>query len=185
MARERIICLLGQGFEDSELRIPYDRLRAAGYEVDIVGSRAGEELRGKKGKETVRADKGIDDVKPDQYGALLIPGGQSPDHLRADDRFVSFVRDFDALELPVAAVCHGPQLLMSAGLVEGRMMTAWKTVQSDLEQMGAEVLDQPVVVDGNWITSRQPSDLEAFSDALIRALGGPEAAAHEGAPAGP
>jgi protease I len=184
MVKERIICLLGQGFEDSEFRIPYDRLRAAGYAVDVVGTRAGEVLKGYKGKETVTTDKGIDDVKPDQYGALLIPGGQSPDHLRADDRFVSFVRDFDDLELPVAAVCHGPQLLMSAGLVNGRTMTAWKTIQGDLEQMGADVRDQPVVVDGNWITSRQPGDLEAFSDALIRALGGPEAAAREDAPAG-
>lgn len=174
MARERIICLLGQGFEDSEFRVPYDRLRAAGYAVDIVGTEAGEELKGKKGEESVKADRGIDEVTPDQYGAMLIPGGHSPDHLRGDDRFVSFVRDFDALKLPLAAVCHGPQLLMSAGLVAGRTLTAWKTVQGDLEQMGATVKDAPVVVDGNWITSRQPRDLEAFSDALIAALGGAE-----------
>jgi protease I len=174
MGRERIICLLGQGFEDSEFRVPYDRLKAAGYQVEIVGPQAGEELKGYRGKESVKADKGIDDVRPDQYGALLIPGGQSPDHLRADDRFVSFVRDFDTLGLPLAAVCHGPQLLMAAGLVQGRTLTAWKTVQGDLEQMGAVVLDQPVVIDGNWITSRKPQDLDDFSDALIRALGGRE-----------
>jgi protease I len=177
MGRERIICLLGQGFEDSEFRVPYDRVKAAGYQVDIVGTQLGEVLKGYKGKESVAADKGIDEVRPDQYGALLIPGGQSPDHLRADDRFVSFVRDFDALGLPVAAVCHGPQLLMAAGLVQGRTLTAWKTVQGDLEQMGAIVLDQPVVIDGNWITSRKPQDLEDFSDALIGALGGRDAAA--------
>ena len=112
----------------------------------------------------------IDEVKPQDYQALLIPGGQSPDHLRADPRVVQFVKAFDALKRPIAAVCHGPQLLLSARLVKGRTLTAWKTVQDDLEQAGAKVLDQPVVIDQNWITSRKPEDLEKFSEALIQAL---------------
>lgn len=170
MPELRVVCLLGQGFEDSEFRVPYDRLRAAGVRVDIVGARAGEELKGYRGKETVRSERAIDDVRPEDYTALFIPGGQSPDHLRADDRFVAFVKAFDATGRTVAAVCHGPQLLISAELVRGRTLTAWKTIQGDLRQMGATVLDEPVVTDGNWITSRQPSDLEAFSDALIGAL---------------
>ena len=171
MAETTVVCLLGQGFEDSEFRVPYDRLRAAGVKVDVVGAKAGEELKGYRGKETVRADRGIDEVRPDQYGALLIPGGYSPDHLRADDRFVAFVKAFEATGHPIAAVCHGPQLLISAELVRGRTLTAWKTIQGDLRQVGAKVQDEPVVIDRNWITSRQPSDLEMFSEALLRALG--------------
>ena len=156
--------------EDSEFRIPYDRLRKEGFQIDIIGTKAGQELKGYKGKETVKADKGIDEVKPEDYLGLLIPGGQSPDHLRVDQRFVDFVKRFDALKLPLAAVCHGPQLLLSARLVRGRTLTAWPTVQGDLEQAGANVKDQPVVIDQNWITSRKPDDLEAFSDAFVQAL---------------
>jgi protease I len=171
MAELSVVCLLGQGFEDAEFRVPYDRLRAAGVRVDVVGAKAGEELKGYRGKEKVRADRGIGDVRVDEYAALLIPGGYSPDHLRADERFVAFVKAFDATGRPLAAVCHGPQLLISAELVRGRTMTAWKTIQGDLRQLGANVEDVPVVIDRNWITSRQPTDLEPFSEALLRALG--------------
>jgi protease I len=170
MAQGRIALLLGSGFEDSEFRIPYDRLRKEGFQVDIIGPKAGMELKGYKGKETVKADKGIDQVRPEDYQGLLIPGGQSPDHLRVDQRFVDFVKRFDSTKQPLAAVCHGPQLLLSARLVRGRTLTAWSTVQGDLEQAGANVKDQQVVVDQNWITSRKPDDLEAFSDAFIQAL---------------
>src|SRR5207248_1881181 len=101
----------------------------------------------------------------------LIPGGYSPDKLRADDRFVEFVKEFDATGRPLAAVCHGPQLLLTAELQRGRTLTAWKTVQGDLRQAGAAVEDREVVVDDNWITSRKPDDLEAFSAKLIEELG--------------
>ncbi|HSS39074.1 MAG TPA: type 1 glutamine amidotransferase domain-containing protein [Polyangia bacterium] len=167
----KIACLLGPGFEDSEFRIPFDRLRQAGYQVDIIGAKAGEKLKGDKGKETATTDLGIDDADVDNYVGLLIPGGYSPDKLRADDRFVQFVRDFDATKRPLAAVCHGPQLLLTAELVQGRTLTAWKTIQGDLRQAGAHVQDQEVVVDDNWITSRKPDDLEAFSAKLIEELG--------------
>jgi protease I len=170
MSDNRVAVLLGQGFEDSEFRVPYDRLKAAGAQVDVIGPQAGEELRGYKGKELVRADRGIAEASVEDYDALVIPGGQSPDHLRADERFVRFVEDFDRTGRPLAAVCHGPQLLIAAGLVRGRTLTAWKTVQDDLRKIGAEVRDEPVVEDGNWITSRKPEDLDAFSDALVRAL---------------
>jgi protease I len=171
----KIACLLGQGFEDSEFRIPYDRLKKEGYQVDVIGAKAGEEVKGYKGKEKIRVEKSIDQVKADDYDALLIPGGQSPDHLRADKRFVDFVRAFEESGKLIAAVCHGPQLLMAAHLVKGRTLTAWATIQDDLEQMGAIVKDEPVVRDRNWITSRKPDDLGAFSDALIDALEGPGA----------
>jgi protease I len=170
MARGKVACLLGAGFEDSEFRIPYDRARKEGYEVEIIGPKAGMELKGYKGKEVVKADKGIDQVRPEDYLGFLIPGGHSPDHLRADQRFVEFVKRFDALKRPLAAVCHGPQLLLSARLVRGRTLTAWTTVQTDLELAGANVKDEQVVIDQNWITSRKPDDLEAFSDAFVQAL---------------
>ncbi len=163
----KIACLLGQGFEDSEFRVPYDRLRSEGYQVDIIGVKAGEELKGYKGKEKVTAEKAIDQVKPDDYDALLIPGGQSPDHLRVDRRMVEFVKAFDRDGKLIAAVCHGPQLLIAAHLVKGRSLTAWQTIQDDLQQVGATVKDEPVVIDRNWITSRKPDDLQQFSDAIV------------------
>ncbi len=174
-ASRKVACLLGQGFEESEFRVPYERLRAAGVDVDVIGTRAGEALAGKAGKEEGTATKGIDDARPEAYDALFTPGGYSPDHLRADARFVAFTKSYDACGRPIAAVCHGPQLLITAGLARGRTLTAWKTVQEDLRQAGARVLDEPVVEDRNWITSRQPSDLDAFSGAFVRALGvGPD-----------
>ena len=166
----KIACVLGVHFEDSEFRIPYDRLREAGYQVDVIGVKAGEELKGYKGKEKVKADKSIDQVKAEDYDALLIPGGQSPDHLRADRRMVEFVKKFDQAGKPIAAVCHGPQLLIAAHLVKGRTLTAWQTIQDDLRQIGATVKDEPVVRDRNWITSRKPDDLQQFSDAIVEEL---------------
>jgi len=168
----KIACLLGQGFEDSEFRIPYDRLKKEGYEVDVIGVKAGEELKGYKGKEKVKAEKSIDEAKPDDYDALLIPGGQSPDHLRVNAKMVEFVKAFDRSGKLLAAVCHGPQLLIAAHLVKGRTLTAWQTIQDDLKQIGANVKDEPVVIDRNWITSRKPDDLGAFSDAILEHLEG-------------
>jgi protease I len=166
----KIACVLGQGFEDSEFRVPYDRLKKEGYQVDVIGLKAGEELKGYKGKEKVKAEKSIDQVKADDYDALLIPGGQSPDHLRIDRRMVELVRRFEEEGKPIAAVCHGPQLLIAAHLVKGRTLTAWQTIQDDLRQIGANVKDEPVVKDRNWITSRKPDDLQQFSDALVEEL---------------
>jgi protease I len=174
--REKIACLLGEGFEDSEFRIPYDRLRDAGYDVEIIGMKAGEELAGYKKRESAKTDISIDQADPQSYAGLLIPGGQSPDHLRVDPRFVEFVRAFDATGRPLAAVCHGPQLLLSAELQRGRTLTAWPTIQGDLRQAGALVRDEPVVVDRNWITSRKPDDLGAFSSKFVEALAGEERA---------
>lgn len=168
--RARVACILSDDFEDSEFRVPYDRMRSEGFQVDVIGAKADQEIKGKKGKEKVKADKGIADVKPEDYQALFIPGGYSPDHLRIDHRFVDFVKAFDQQHKTVAAVCHGPQLLMTAGIVRGRTLTAWPTVQEDLRMVGAKVKDEPVVVDDNWITSRKPDDLGPFSDAILQRL---------------
>ena len=168
MARiSRIACILGDGFEDSEFRIPYDKLEGAGLCIDIIGAKKGEDVSGKKGREKVRVEYGIDEVHAENYAMLFIPGGHSPDQLRADERFVSFVKDFVKAEKPIAAICHGPQLLITADAVKGRTMTAWKTVQKDLQVAGAFVKDEPVVIDDNLITSREPGDLDAFSNAML------------------
>ena len=167
----KIACLLADGFEDSEFQIPCDWLSAAGYTVEIIGARAGDALKGYKGRETVVVDLSIDEADVDNYEGMLIPGGHSPDILRADDRFVEFVRAFDATGRPLAAVCHGPQILLTAELQAGRTLTAWPTVQGDLRQAGAHVVDREVVVDDNWITSRKPANLEAFTAKFVEELG--------------
>lgn len=167
---KKIAFILGPMFEDSEFRVPYDRIREAGYAIEVIGAKAGEVLKGDKGKEHVTTDRSIDDVQAGDYLALVIPGGGSPDKLRGDQRFVQFVKDFDAQQRPLAAICHGPQLLEAAHLVQGRTLTAWKTIQDDLSQMGAVVKDQAVVKDRNWITSRKPDDEQQFSDAILKAL---------------
>jgi protease I len=183
MARQiKVACIVGADFEDSEFRVPYDRLRKEGFEVVIIGAQKGKELAGKKGKERIRAEAGIDEVDPSQFDMLFIPGGYSPDHLRADPRFVEFVKAFDHAGKPIAAICHGPQLLMTARLVKGRTLTAWQTVQDDLELAGANVRDEPVVIDRNWITSRKPDDLPRFSEAIAEYLLGRRGAEAGGAP---
>jgi protease I len=166
----RIACLLDSGFEDSEFKQPYDAFKQAGHQVTVIGLEAGKELKGKKGQETTKAEVGIDQVRPDQFDALFIPGGYSPDHLRANPKVVSFTRAFFDPQKPVFAICHGPQLLMTAGVVKGRTLTAWQTIQDDLKQVGANVVDQEVVVDKNLVTSRKPGDIPAFVRESLKVL---------------
>ncbi|OLB87753.1 MAG: type 1 glutamine amidotransferase [Chloroflexi bacterium] len=158
----RIACVLGPKFEDSEFKQPYDAFRRAGHEVTVVGLEAGAQIEGDKGTVKATVEKSFQDVKPEAFDALLIPGGGSPDKLRAHDEAVRFVRAFMTAAKPVLAICHGPQLLLTADEFKNHKMTAWKTVQGDLEKAGANVVDQEVVVDRNLVTSRQPSDIPAF-----------------------
>jgi protease I len=167
----KIACVLGPKFEDSEFKDPYDAFREAGHEVTVVGLEAGSQLEGDKGKVKATVDKAFKDVKPDSFDALFIPGGTSPDKLRAHDEAVRFVKDFMRSAKPVFAICHGPQLLLTADEYKGHRMTAWKTVQGDLKKAGAHVVDQEVVVDRNLVTSRQPSDIPAFIRESMKILG--------------
>jgi protease I len=170
----RIACVLAEGFEDSEFKKPYDAFRDAGHEVVIIGADKGKTLAGKAGKERAKVDLAIADAAPESFDALLIPGGHSPDQLRADDRFVQFVKAFE--HKPIFAICHGPQLLLTAEMVRGREMTAWKTIQGDLRCAGAHVMDEAVIVDDNLVTSRQPDDIPAFvRESLALLEGGQEA----------
>ncbi len=166
----RIACVLGPTFEDSEFKEPYDALRQGGHEVVIVGLEAGAALEGSKGKVRATVERSFKDVKPVQFDALLIPGGSSPDKLRAHDEAVAFVKAFMRSGKPVFAICHGPQLLLTAGEYKTHRMTAWKTVQGDLEKAGADVVDEEVVVDRNLVTSRQPSDIPAFIRESLKVL---------------
>jgi deglycase len=158
----KIACLLDSDFEDSEFQKPYDAYRQAGHQVTIIGLAAGSEVKGKKGKVSTRVEKSIVEVSPSEFDALFIPGGYSPDHLRANQKVVEFTKAFADAGKPIFAICHGPQLLMTAGVVKGRTMTAWTTIQQDLKQVGAKVVDQEVVVDKNLVTSRKPDDIPAF-----------------------
>jgi protease I len=158
----RIACLLDNGFEDAEFEKPYHAFRRAGHEVVIIGFEAGRELRGKRGEVSTTVDRAIQANGTGDFDALFLPGGYSPDHLRADERMVAFTKAFFNPDRPVFAICHGPQLLMTARVVRDRRMTAWKTIQDDLHQVGADVVDEEVVVDGRLVTSRQPSDVDAF-----------------------
>jgi protease I len=166
----RIACIVAEGFEDSELRVPYDAFENAGHVVTIIGIEKKQKLEGKNGKEKVKTDAAVEDVRPDMFDALFIPGGHSPDQLRADPRMVAFVKAFAGK--PIFAICHGPQILITAELVRGRRMTAWQTVQVDLRNAGAEVVDEEVVVDGNLVTSRKPDDLPAFVRASLEQVQG-------------
>ncbi|HEX3475518.1 MAG TPA: type 1 glutamine amidotransferase domain-containing protein [Kofleriaceae bacterium] len=172
----KIAFLVDQMFEDSEFRVPYDRLRGAGHQIDILGVKAGDTVKGYRQKEQIQIEKSVAQAKVEDYDALVIPGGYSPDHLRIDRGAVAFTRAMGLANKPVAAVCHAPSLLIEADLVYGRQITSWPSVKTDLINAGARWVDREVVPDANIITSRRPDDLPAFSDAILRMLA-------EGAPA--
>lgn len=165
-----ILFVLGEDFEDSEFRKPYDGLKAKGHSIDVVGAKAGVTVNGKKGKEEVRIEKAAGEVDPGRYDALVIPGGYSPDHLRTSEAVVELTRRMLRDGKLVAAVCHGPQLLIEADGVKGRVMTSWPSVRKDLENAGATWVDEEVHVDGTLITSRKPDDLPAFTAAIAKQL---------------
>lgn len=164
-----VACLATKGFEDSELSLPRKALLQAGHEVVIVAPHK-DPISGYHGRLTFDPDKSIDEVNAEEFDALFIPGGYSPDQLRADERFVAFVRSFGASDRPIFAICHGPQLLFTAGVLDGRSCTAWKTIQYDLRRAGIDVYDKPVIIHDNLITSRQPSDIPEFTEAILSLL---------------
>jgi len=178
----RIAFIADDLFEDSELRIPWDQLREAGHETVLVGLEKGKQIKGKKGKETFTTDASAKEVRADQFDALVIPGGFSPDRLRTDMDMVRLVRTMYTAGKPVAAVCHGPWMLIEADAVDGKTVTSWPSLKTDLINGGARWVDREVVEDDNIITSRKPDDLEAFSKAILRQL--EEATGRAGAGAG-
>ena len=162
----RVLIVSGDGFEDTELLVPWYRLREAKIDVHIASSRAGI-FSGKHGYEA-EAELGLGDVQAQSYDLLLLPGGKAPAKLREDQRLLELARSFFAADKPVAAICHGPQILVSAGLLKGRTATCYKTVAPELKEAGADYQDRELVVDGNLITARQPDDLPAFTREIMR-----------------
>ena len=166
-----IAVLVTDGFEDSEYLSPVDVLRAEGYAIFNIEEEKDKVVKGKKDQTMVTIDLGIDDAQVDDYAALLIPGGHSPDSLRGDARFVQFVKDFDATGRPIFTICHGPHLLISAGVVKGKKMTSVPNIAIDLKNAGARYEDSEVVVDGDrLVTSRTPKDLPQFNAAMVKVL---------------
>ncbi len=166
----RIAFIVDDMFEDSELRVPYDRLREAGHEVILVGLQQGKRIEGKQKKEKLTIERAAKDVRADDFDALVVPGGYSPDHLRMSLDMVRLTRDMFVAGKPVAAVCHGPWMLVEADAIDGRTVTSWPSLKTDLINAGARWVDREVVEDGNLITSRNPGDLSAFSAAILRQL---------------
>lgn len=165
----RVAMILAENFEDSEATSPIEALDAQGVDVTVIGMSTGT-LTGKKGAK-VDAVATIADSTVGDFELLIIPGGGSPENLRIDETAVNFTRDFVASGKPVASICHGPQLLISADVLSGRTVTAVNKIRDDITNAGATYVDEEVHVDGNLISSRIPDDLPAFNDALVKALG--------------
>ncbi len=167
---KRVAILVEDEFEDRELTGPLEALQAAGATVTIVGPTKGASFRGKRGDATVTSDLAAGEARIQNFDAVVIPGGYAPDRMRLRHAMVDFARDAMEAQKPVAAICHGPQLLISANSLRGRTLTCWPSIAVDVKNAGGLYVDKPVVEDGNLITSRKPDDVSVFSAAIIRAL---------------
>jgi len=165
----KALIISADNFEDSELLVPYYRMKEAGVEVTVASMIHGA-ITGKHGYE-VAVDKTLAEVNPDDYAILVLPGGKAPAAVRKESKALEIARSFFADSKPVAAICHGPQILISAGLLKGRRATCYISVADELKEAGALYEDREVVVDGNLVTSRQPPDLPAFMRETMKQLG--------------
>jgi protease I len=167
---KKIAVIVTHLFEDSEYLKPVEAFEKAGHQVIPVGIRGGETVWGKTDHSPVHIALGISDAHVSDFDALLIPGGYSPDKLRVYDEVVAFVREFVTSGKPVFMICHGPQLLITAQVLEGRRVTGYTSIIQDIKNAGATFVDAEVVEDGNLISSRTPADLPAFIRAALQAL---------------
>jgi protease I len=167
---KHIAFLFTEGVEQVELEKPLEAVRDAGAQVDLISQESGavQMFQHHDKGDTIDADKAVADVSASDYDGLVLPGGViNPDQLRTDENAVAFVRDFFAAHKPVGAICHGPWLLVEAGVVKGRTVTSWPSVQTDLRNAGANWVDEEVVVDEGLVTSRNPDDLPAFCAKIV------------------
>src|SRR5260221_8243012 len=170
LSGKRVAMLVEQEFEDRELTGPLEALRAAGATVTIVGPTAGAPFTGKRGDAVVTSDLAAGAARMKDSDALVIPGGHAPDKMRMRHAMVDLARDAMEANKPVAAICHGPSLLISSNSLKGRTLTCWPSIAVDVKNAGGRYVDKPVVEDGNLITSRKPDDVPVFGEAIIRAL---------------
>jgi protease I len=170
LSGRRVAMLVEDEFEDLELTGPLAALRDAGASVTVIGPTAGAPFKGKRGQAVVTSDMAAGSARMTDFDALVIPGGHAPDRMRMRHAMVDLARDAMDAGKPVAAICHGPQLLISANALRGRTLTCWPSIAIDVKNAGGLYVDKPVVEDGNLITSRKPDDVPAFSEAIIRAL---------------
>jgi protease I len=166
----KVAVMITDMFEDSEYSQPAEAFKKAGHELTHIGLKSGATVKGLKKGTPAEVDKTPRDVKVDDFDALFIPGGFSPDILRANDDAVKFVKDFVDSGKPVCLICHAAQLLITAQVLRGRRVTGWKSIIQDIKNAGAEFIDQEVVEDGNLISSRSPADLPAFIRACSKKL---------------
>lgn len=169
---KNIAIIVANEFDEQEFRQPYERLKEEGARVVIIGVEAGQTLISHHRQEEITTDVSFDDVSPDDFDAVVIPGGYSPDKLRLSNKAVDFVRGIYNQGKLVAAICHAPWLLISAGIVHGKTLTSWPSVMIDLMNAGAIVVDRAVAIDGNIVTSRNVSDIPAFIQTIINVLEG-------------
>ncbi|MGC2475819.1 MAG: type 1 glutamine amidotransferase domain-containing protein [Candidatus Sulfotelmatobacter sp.] len=171
---KRIAILATDGFEQVELLEPRKALDEAGAQTQVVSPKEGK-IKGWNTKDwgkEVQVDIPLKSAKPEEFDALLLPGGvMNPDHLRMDPQAVEFVKHFTDAGKPVAAICHGPWTLIEAGAVRGKTMTSWPSLKTDLRNAGANWVDKEVVADGTIVTSRKPDDIPAFNREMIRVFG--------------
>ena len=162
----KVAFIMGDVFEDSEFQVPYERVKEAGHEPVVIGLEGGTELEGKKGQK-VTTDLGVEDANAEDYVALVIPGGYSPDKIRVSGAMVDLTRAIFEAQKPVAAICHAGWMLAEAGIAAGKTVTSYHSIKTDLINAGANWVDQEVVEDQNLITSRTPDDLDAFTKTLL------------------
>lgn len=172
LSGRRIALLVEDGFEARELTGPSDGLTALGATVVLVGPAVGATCTDKSGAVRVTVDLAASAARVADFDAVVIPGGHAPDRMRMRHAMVDLAADAMAAGKPVAAICHGPQVLISANVLHGRMLTCWPSIAVDVKNAGGLYVDRPVVRDGNLITSRKPDDVPAFTEAIVHALTG-------------
>lgn len=170
MTLKNIAVIIDDMFEDSEYSEPANAYKTAGYKLTHVGLKKGKIVKGKRAGISVTIDEAIDEASVDDFDALLIPGGYSPDKLRSHDEAVKFVKDFMASGKPVFSICHGPQLLITADALRNRKVTGWKSIVQDIKNAGAIFIDAEVVEDDNLVSSRSPRDLPVFIQTSLKKL---------------
>ena len=168
---KRVAILIEKDFEDAEFQIPYTALQQAGAEVTVLGSRMNEKYTGKQGKVSQKPDGTTTESLAEDFDAVIIPGGQAPDTMRTNMKTVRFVQDAMQQNKLVAAICHGPQVLIEGDLLKGKRATGFRAIRKDMENAGANYQDEALVTDGNLLTSRHPGDLPIFTAAILNRLG--------------